>query len=251
MPFARLCILVLWVFFTEHSSSMADACWTHAIVEKHYCQAYWWLRTGIFHIHIAKNSHDSSQPMPFETLICHSHLNIPDPSTPSLICALVSPQPWWKNCIAWTPGGRSCWRLASLGSAWLRFVFQEPLWSIKETLSSRHSVYNHIYSLITHCCGCLPSLCLTLPQCHSAVWPGQAWPLSFSLSLEKVDLCLCFLAGVIWHLSLAHDVVAVYASGDACQKGHRRDRGGRGGGRVKTEEECRNSSWPGVSGGSV
>lgn len=48
------------------------------------------------------------------------------------------------------------------------------------------------------------------------------------LSLEKVELCLCFLAGVIWHLSLAHDVVAVYASSDACQKGHRQDRGGRG-----------------------
>lgn len=28
--------------------------------------------------------------MPFETGIRHSHLNIPDPTTPSLICALVS-----------------------------------------------------------------------------------------------------------------------------------------------------------------
>lgn len=47
-------------------------------------------------------------------------------------------------------------------------------------------------------------------------------------SLEKVELCLCFLAGVIWHLSLAHDFEAVYASSDACQKGHRQDKGGRG-----------------------
>lgn len=61
------------------------------------------------------------------------------------------------------------------------------------------------------------------------------------LSLEKVERCLCFLAGAIWHLSLALDVVAVYASGTACQKGHRRGRVGRGSG-VKAEEECRNSS---------
>lgn len=37
-----------------------------------------------------------------------------------------------------------------------------------------------------------------------------------------------FLASMIWHLFLAHDVEAAYASCDACQKGHRQDRGGRG-----------------------
>lgn len=36
-------------------------------------------------------------------------------------CSL-SLQPWWKNCTAWTRDARSCWRLASLGLAWLRSV---------------------------------------------------------------------------------------------------------------------------------
>lgn len=59
--------------------------------------------------------------------------------------------------------------------------------------------------------------------------------LSLCLSLEKVGPCLCFLAGVTWHLSLAHDVAAVYASGKACQKGHRQDRVGREGRGAKAE----------------
>lgn len=180
---------VVWLVLAEH---------THTHSGKHYCQAYWWLRTGIFHIHIAKNSHDSSQPMPFETLICHSHLNIPDLTTPSLIYALVSPQPWWKNCIAWTPGGRNCWRLASLGSAWLRFVFQERPRRSKETLPTCHSAYNHRYTLITHLCEYLPFLCLTLPQCHSAVWPGQAWPPSPFLCLWRRLICVCVF-WLVWY----------------------------------------------------
>lgn len=83
--------------------------------------------------------------------------------------------------------------------------------------------------LNTHFSECLlffVSLCLSITVQFG---PDELGPTPFlCLSLEKVELCLCFLAGVIWHLSLAHDVVAVYASGDACQKGHRRDRGGRG-----------------------
>lgn len=82
---------------------------------------------------------------------------------------------------------------------------------------------------ITHICESISffvSLCLSVILLFGL---DRLGPTPFlCLSLEKVELCLCFLAGVIWHLSLAHDVVAVYASGDACQKGHRRDRGGRG-----------------------
>ena len=83
--------------------------------------------------------------------------------------------------------------------------------------------------LITHFCKSLPffvslRLSIILPFGLDKLGPTPF----LCLSREKVELCLCFLAGVIWHLSLAHDVVAVYASGDACQKGHRQDRGGRG-----------------------
>lgn len=84
------------------------------------------------------------------------------------------------------------------------------------------------------------SFCLSIILCFGLEKLGLAPFLC--LSLEKVELCLCFLAGVIWHLSLAHDVVAVYASGSACQEGHRKDRGGRGAGGGKAEEECTNSS---------
>lgn len=57
---------------------------------KHYCQAYWWLRTGIFHIHIAKNSHDSSQPMLLKQGSVTPTWIYQTPKMPSLICALVS-----------------------------------------------------------------------------------------------------------------------------------------------------------------
>lgn len=71
-------------------------------------------------------------------------------------------------------------------------------------------------------------LCLiSLP--YSSVFQRTRLGSLLCLSLEKVGPCLCFLAGVTWHLSLAHDVVAVYASVDACQKGHRQDRVGRWG----------------------
>lgn len=92
--------------------------------------------------------------------------------------------------------------------------------------------------MLSHCCESPPLSHITSVQfCFSVQQFGLA--LSLCLSLEKVGPCLCFLAGVTWHLSLAHDVVAVYASGDACQKGHRRDRVGRGGSRVKAARGMR------------
>lgn len=101
---------------------------------KHYCQAFWWLTTGIFHIHIAKNSHDSSQPMKQWSVTPTWIYQTPQRLTQSVLLSL---QPWWKNSIAWTPDGRSCWRLASLGSAWLRFVLQQMSlrWSMRTLLS--------------------------------------------------------------------------------------------------------------------
>lgn len=72
--------------------------------------------------------------------------------------------------------------------------------------------------------------------------PEKLGPASFlCLSLEKVELCLCFLAAVIWHLSLAHDVVAVYARGAVPAK-KATERTGVVKEGEKAEEECTNSS---------
>lgn len=166
------------------------------IVGKHYCQVYWWLGTGIFHIYIAKNSHDSSQPVPFETVIRRSHLNMQDLLTPSLIL-LLSLQTWWKNCIVWTPDGRNCWRLVSLGLVWLRFVLQQMSrrWNMGTFLSS---AYDHIFSWLHF----FVNFFLSLSHYASVSFYCLAWtslaPLLFFVCLWRRLSCV-YVFWLVWY----------------------------------------------------
>lgn len=166
------------------------------IVGKHYCQVYWWLRTGIFHIYIAKNSHDSSRPVPSETVICRSHLNIQDIIMPSLIL-LLSLQTWWKNCIVSTPDDRNYWRLVSLGSAWLRFV-------TANVVEVEHGNFLIKLLIITDFldytfCEFVPffvSLCLIV-SFYCLAWTSLA-PLLFFVCLWRRLSCVCVF-WLVWY----------------------------------------------------
>lgn len=157
-------------------------------------------------------------------LIRHSLLNIPDLTTPSLICALVSAA-MMEELHSLDPRRQELLEARFTGVGVAKVCVTADV--AQEVSPVKVLVITH-FPDSTFLVEYLP-LFVSVSFCRSA-WTGLALLLFFVSSLEKVELCLCFLAGVIWHLSLAHDVEAVYASGDVCQKGHRRDRGGGGGG---------------------
>lgn len=119
--------------------------------------------------------------MPFEMVNPHSHLNIPDSSTPSLICALVSAA-MMEELHSLDPRRQELLeaRFTGVGvakvcvTADVAKVEHQKSWELIILADFLDYTFLWISSF----------LCLTLPQYHFAVWPGQAWPHSFSLSVS-------------------------------------------------------------------
>lgn len=131
---------------------------------------------------MAKNSHDSSQPMPFKNVIPHSHLNIPDSTSPFLICALVSAD-MMEELHSLDPRRQELLEARFTGVGVAKVCVSTDVVKVERRSSFLSKCFSITVFLYTFLWMSL-ILCLTLPQCHSAAWPGQAWPHFFSLSVS-------------------------------------------------------------------